>query len=307
MATRSVIAGGSGLLGRAITARLLAAGHRVVVLGRSGAARTASSEARIEHVTWRPDGSVGEWARALEGAEVVVNLSGAGIADARWTASRKAILESSRMLSTTSLVKAIEACEAKPRVFVQGSAVGYYGASLDSRPRDESAPPGTDFLGDLSQRWEAAAAPIEQLGCRLVIARTGVVLDRAGGALPKMALPFRLFVGGPVGSGRQALSWIHRDDWTRLVCWLIERPEAKGAFNVCAPAPVTNREFSRALGRALHRPNWAPVPAFVLRTIFGEMADAMLLSGQWVIPARALNLGFEFGYPTIDSALRELW
>jgi uncharacterized protein (TIGR01777 family) len=305
MPMRVVIAGGSGLLGQALTRRLVADGHTVTILSRSD--RERGSGAAITHVAWKPDGTSGPWASSLNGADVVVNLSGAGMGDKRWTAARRRLLESSRLESTASLVTAIAGLPQKPGVFVQGSAVGYYGGSLDDRAHDESSPAGTDFLGDLARRWEAAAAPVAAHGCRLVVVRSGVVLDMDGGALPKMALPFKLFVGGPVGSGRQVLSWIHHDDWRKLMMWLIERPDAAGAFNACSPRPVTNREFSREVGRALHRPSWAPVPGFVLRTLFGEMADAMLLKGQRAIPARAQVMGFQFDYPTIDTALRQIF
>jgi len=303
---RVVIAGGSGLLGRALTKRLVADGHTVTILSRADR-DAGSGPSSVRHVAWRPDGTSGPWASSLDGADVVINLSGAGMADKRWTAARRRLLESSRILSSQSLVAAVAGVAQKPRVFVQGTAVGYYGSSLEDRTLDESSPAGTDFLADLARRWEAAAAPVSAHGCRLVVARAGVVLDIEGGALPKMAMPFKFFVGGPVGSGRQVLSWIHRDDWVRLMLWLIDRPDAAGAFNACAPEPVTNREFSREVGRALHRPSWAPVPGFVLRTLFGDMADAMLLNGQRAIPARALAMGFRFDYPTIDAALGQIF
>jgi uncharacterized protein (TIGR01777 family) len=191
-------------------------------------------------------------------------------------------------------------------VFIQHCAVGYYGSSLSDRILDESAPAADDFFGRLASAWEAEARPIADLGLRLVIVRAGVVLERGGGALPKMLMPFRFLVGGPVASGRQYLSWIHVGDWVRLMCWAIDTPSVSGPINATAPNPVTNREFSSALGRAVHRPSWAPVPALVLRVLFGEMAEAALINGQRVVPRRAGELGFTFEYPTIDAALSEL-
>jgi uncharacterized protein (TIGR01777 family) len=193
----------------------------------------------------------------------------------------------------------------RPATFLQGTATGYYGASLDEGPHDETAPAGHDFLGRLCVEWEAAAAPVTALGCRLVVVRTGMVLDPTGGALPPLALPFRLFGGGPMASGRQMMSWIHRDDWTAMVAWLLGSPAATGAYNATAPGPVSNREFAKSLGRALRRPSWFPVPAFVLRIAVGEMADPMLILGQSVVPARALAQGFSFAHPAIDEALAD--
>jgi uncharacterized protein (TIGR01777 family) len=188
-------------------------------------------------------------------------------------------------------------------VFVQHCAVGYYGFSLDDTAYVETSPPGRDFLAQLAVAWEAEATPVTAFGSRLVTIRSGVVLERGGGALPQMARPFRFFVGGPVASGRQYLSWIHIDDWVQLMLWVLRTPGATGAFNATAPVPVTNRDFSAAIGRALGRPSWVPVPAFVLRALFGEMADTVLVNGQRALPKRAQELGFTFAYPTIDNAV----
>jgi uncharacterized protein (TIGR01777 family) len=301
---RIVIAGGSGFLGRALSRRLTGDGHEVIVLSRS--ARTTSGADGARSAAWNPDGSSGPWAQALEGADAVINLSGAGIADKRWSRARKAELRSSRLLSTRSLVRAMETLTRRPPVFLQGSAMGYYGATLDDSPVDESSPPGPDFFGRLAVEWEAEASPLVDLGCRVVFIRTGLVLDTNGGALPLMALPFRLFGGGPMASGRQVLSWIHIADWIAMVLWALSTPTATGAYNATAPNPMTNAEFSRALGRALRRPSWFPVPGFLLRLIVGEMAEAGLIRGQRVVPARALDAGFTFQYPHLAEALAEL-
>jgi uncharacterized protein (TIGR01777 family) len=303
-----VIAGGSGFLGRALTARLEVDGHDVVVLTR----RPAATSGRVRRVVWQPDGTAPppeagqptSWARELEDADAVVNLAGEGIADRRWTASRKRALLESRVHSTRSLVAAIRAGSRRPHTFVQASAVGYYGAAGDE-VLDESSPPGSDFFAGICMNWEAEARAVEALGCRLVIIRNGVVLARYGGALKRMLPPFLFFVGGPIATGRQYFSWIELDDWTALVAWAIATTSVTGALNGTAPEPVTNAQFAKALGRAVGRPSWIPVPGFVLRLLVGELADAGLINGQRVTPKRALSLGFTFRYPSIDAALAE--
>lgn len=298
-----VIAGGSGFLGKPLTRELMAKGHEVVVLTR-GVARSAAG---IRQVSWpgAPGGSDTTWEREIDGADGVVNLAGAGIADERWSTARKQELRQSRIDSTRALVGAIRAAARRPAVFLSGSAIGYYGPQPDNGPAlDESAPPGSDFLSTLAVEWEHEAQAASELGCRVVILRTGVALARDGGALEKLTLPFNMFVGGPIGSGRQVLSWIHRTDWIELVVWLLRRPDAAGAYNATAPQPVTNTEFSKALGNALGRPSWLPVPGFALKIIVGEVAGPALLAGQRVIPKRALEQGFTFQYPDIRSAMQ---
>ncbi|MBM3750778.1 MAG: TIGR01777 family protein [Acidimicrobiia bacterium] len=296
-----VIAGGSGFLGQTLVHALQAGGHDVVVLTR-GRGRTMD---RVRHVTWSAEpGSATDWHQEIDGADGVINLAGSGIADKRWSAARKEDLRWSRISATRALVGAIRAATTRPAVFLSGSAVGIYGPQpVDGPPLEESAPPGDDFLSKLGVDWEAEAHPAAALGCRVVILRTGIVLARDGGALQKMIPPFQFFVGGPLGSGRQVMSWIHRADWIELVVWLLRRSDAVGVFNGTAPHPVTNAEFSKALGKALGRPSLFPVPGFVLKLIVGEMAGPALLAGQRVVPKHALDLGFTFQYPDIASAL----
>jgi len=299
-----IIAGGSGFLGSALTRALVARRHDVVIISR----HSAPASAGVRYVKWRPDttnalGPPGqEWTRELDGADAVVNLAGAGIADTRWSAARKAELRESRVGSTRALVAAVRATSRRPSVFIQGSAMGYYGTAAADVIFDESSRAGSDFLGRLCVEWEAEARPVEQLGCRLAYLRSGIVLGH-GGALAKMRRPFLFFVGGAIAPGHQYFSWIHVEDWIALVLWLLDTPGLSGTFNGTAPNPVTNTELSRALGRALHRPSWLPVPGFALRILFGELADAGFINGQRVVPKRALEMGFKFKYAAIDDAM----
>ena len=295
-----VIAGGSGFLGSALARTLAAAGHDVAVLTRQSSNKKPAA-ARISMVPWTPDGSAGPWARTLEGSTALVNLAGESIAARRWSPAQKQKLRDSRLLATKSLTAAIRAGKQPPSAFISGSAVGYYGNRGDETITEASGP-GTDFLARLAQEWEAAAAEAASI-TRVALIRTGIVLDRREGALAKMLPPFRMFVGGPLGTGRQYMPWIHKDDWVRLVTWMITADGARGPLNATSPAPVTNAEFSKALGRALRRPSMLPAPAFALRLALGEMADALLLSGQRALPVRATDLGFSFRYSNIDDAL----
>ena len=296
-----VIAGGSGLIGRSLAGHLAWAGHQVVVLTRDAAGLPPT--VAIRHVEWQPDGSTGAWASEIDGAGAVVNLTGAGIADSRWSNERKQELRQSRVLPTRSLVAAVRQASARPAVFLQGSALGFYGSSLDDRLLDESFPPGDDFLGQLCVAWEAEAHPVVAVGSRLVFMRSGVVLSSEGGILARLRLPYQFFVGGPVASGHQYMSWIHLDDWVAMATWALTTPAVSGILNATSPTAVTNEEFSRAYADALGRPSWLRVPAVALRAMFGEMAVAMLIKGQRLVPKHALDLGFQFKYPTIAEAM----
>lgn len=294
---RAVLAGGSGFLGRALADRLVTDGHDVVVLTRRPREGVRTDQ------QWTPDGSVGPWASALIGADVVLNLAGEGIADRRWSAERKRALRDSRLLPTRSLTRAILHADRPPPVFISGSAVGYYGACGDE-PLTEDAPPGRDFLATLTVDWEREAEPAAR-ATRLIALRTGVVLHPSGGALAQIVPVFKMGIGGALGSGRQQTSWIHLEDWVSLVCWLIATPRARGAFNGTAPAPVTNAELTRTLGRVLRRPTVIPVPAFALRVLYGEFADS-LVQGQRALPSHAERLGFQFAFRRLEPALRDL-
>ena len=290
-----IVAGGTGFLGTALQAHLRNTGHVVRLLTRR---RTQGDDDAIE---WQPDGTVGPWASALDGCDAVVNLAGAGIADARWTAARKRVLRDSRIQSTRSLALAIDRAARPPAVFVSASGTGYYG-DRGAELVTEETPPGLDFLARLCVEWEHEAEQARTT--RVVTLRNGLVMERSGGALGKMLLPFRLGLGGPLGPGTQYLPWIHVDDWLALMTELLSNADARGAFNATAPSPATNAQFTRALGRALGRPAFIPVPAFALRTALGELADT-LLTGQRAVPRRAEQLGFTFRFKEIEPALRD--
>jgi uncharacterized protein (TIGR01777 family) len=308
---RIVIAGGTGFLGSPLAEVYAEEGYDVRVLTRglpAGESRHDSGTGvpGVTRVGWRPDGQSGAWASALDGANAVINLAGEGIGDRRWTPQRKAVLRDSRILPTRSLATAIGGASAPPPVFISASGVGYYGtAGADTKT--ETSPAGDDFLAHLCEDWEAEARRIKSPATRVVTIRAGLVLERTGGALAKMMAPFRFFAGGRMGSGRQYMSWIHRIDWIEMIRWIVEVPSVTGAVNVTAPAPVTNREFARALGRAMRRPALLPAPSFALKLMLGEMADPLVLSGQRAIPQCALAHGFHFRYPEIDQAFRGIF
>ncbi len=298
-----VIAGGTGLLGTALGAHLIASGHDLTLLTRrSAAARAPGPRRRV--VEWTPDGTAGSWAAALDGTDAVVNLAGESIGERRWTPGRKTGLLDSRVQATRSLVAALRRVAAPPRLLLNASAQGYYGDRGDEHLPEQSRP-GTDFLADLCVRWEAEARKAEDLA-RVVRLRTGIVLAARGGALPRLALPFRLFAGGRLGSGRQFMSWIHLEDWVALAAWALEDTRVDGPLNLSAPAAARNADFSRAVGRALGRPCWAPAPEAALRLAVGEMAGPLLLSSIRMVPARALALGYAFRFPDLDAALGNL-
>jgi uncharacterized protein (TIGR01777 family) len=308
---RIIIAGGTGFLGSPLAEVYAEEGHDVRVLTRglpAGESRHDSGTGvpGVTRVGWRPDGQSGAWAFALDGANAVINLAGEGIGDRRWTPQRKAVLRDSRILPTRSLATAITGASAPPPVFISASGVGYYGTG-GADTKTETSPAGDDFLAQLCEDWEAEARRIKDPGTRVVTIRSGLVLERTGGALAKMMTPFRFFAGGRMGSGRQCMSWIHRIDWIEMIRWIVEVPSVTGPVNVTAPAPVTNREFARALGRAMRRPALLPAPSLALKLMLGEMADPLVLSGQRAIPQCALAHGFHFRYPEIDLAFRGIF
>jgi uncharacterized protein len=291
---RIVIAGGSGFLGEPLVKRLVARGDDVAVLSRNPAKVRAG-----RGVAW--DGRTqGPWNAEVAAADVVINLAGENIGAGRWTDERKKQLVASRLDATGAIVEALRSAPPRERTLLNASATGYYGLRADEE-LDEGAPRGAGFLAELVEKWERAAREAESVA-RVVILRFGVVLAPDGGALVKMMLPFKLGAGGPVGSGAQWMSWIDRDDALRIIEWAIDHPQVRGTYNATAPQPVRNRDFARALGRALHRPAFMPAPAFALRIAFGQMADEVLLGGQRVVPRRAEKEGFTFDVPTVEAS-----
>ena len=293
-----VVTGGTGFLGEPLVEALRRDAHDVVVL-------TRSSPRGPGDIQWRPSDAGGGWVRAFEGAGAVINLAGEPIAAGRWTTVRKRAIRESRVEATRAVVAALRQAGTQDVALLSGSAIGYYGATGDE-PLDEYAPAGTDFLGSVCRDWEREARAAEATA-RVVLLRTGLVLAAGGGALQQLALPFHFFAGGPLGSGRQVMSWIHRDDWIAMVRWALANSSVSGPVNMTAPQPVTNREMADAIGRALRRPSILPAPAFALRLALGEMADAMILNGQRVLPALAQSRGFKFRYETIDDALGAIY
>ncbi|MCY7369242.1 MAG: TIGR01777 family oxidoreductase, partial [Chamaesiphon sp.] len=243
----------------------------------------------------------GEWQSAIDGCDAIVNLAGEPIAEKRWTPAQKRFMLESRQIGTEKIVEAIEKATNKPPVLINASAIGYYGTSETSK-FDETSPAGSDFLAEVCTKWEAAAQAASASGTRVVILRLGIVLGENGGALGKMLAPFSAFVGGPIGSGKQWFSWIHRDDVVKLIVTALTDPNMQGVYNATAPNPVTMTDFAQTLGTVMNRPSWLPVPNFALEALLGEGA-IVVLQGQQVTPKNTLAQGFEFQYPTLKPAL----
>jgi uncharacterized protein (TIGR01777 family) len=297
-----LVTGASGLIGRALSDALFARGDEVVGLSRDpGRAREANP--RVEWVRWEPtlERPPDE---AFEGVDGVVNLVGESIAQ-RWSDEVKAKIMDSRRTATHNLVQAIEGLERRPAVLVSQSAIGFYGSRGDA-PLDETSTPGSGFDSDVAQEWEKAARGVEAAGVRLAIVRTGQVLDPRGGFLGELLTPFKLGVGGPLAGGAQYVSWIHRDDEVGLLLWALDTDSVSGVVNASAPEPVTNKEFSKALGRVLGRPAVLPIPGLVLDLKFGPEFGRIARGGQRVLPQRTQELGYQFRHPRLEEALRDL-
>lgn len=297
---RVVVSGATGFIGRSVVAALLARGDEVVVLTRDPVRARGKFPESVRLEAWNPRGSAAEL--RFE-AEAVVNLAGEQAVGRRWTENVKREIAESRVASTEALVRAIERWTPRPSVFVCASAVGYYGDRA-AELVDERSPSGNGFLSEVTQAWERAALRAEALGVRVVLARFGVVLGRGGGALAEMTLPFRMFAGGPIGSGRQYVSWVHLDDAARAILYAIDVASLRGPVNVTSPHAVTSKELASAIGKVMHRPSAFAVPAFALRLRFGEGAEPLLV-GQRVAPAVLSNNGFSWRYPRVEDALAE--
>jgi uncharacterized protein len=300
------VTGATGFVGSRLVERLHREGNRVLVLTRNTAfAQTVfPSEAfpNIEIIAYTP-GVSGSWQDAIAGCDGVVNLAGEPIAEGRWTAERKQAILNSRQLGTQKIVEAIAKANPKPTVLVNASAIGYYGTS-ETATFDETSLNGQDFLAQVCLAWEAEAQKVQAVGVRLVILRTGIVLGN-GGALGKMITPFKLFAGGPIGSGRQWFSWIHLDDMVNLILQALTKPEMEGVYNATAPNPVRMTDLSQTMGQVMQRPSWLPVPALALEVLLGDGA-IVVLEGQQVMPKRTLESGFKYQYPNLPSALTQI-
>lgn len=299
---RTIITGGSGLIGRAVAADLAASGREVIVLSRSPS-RVTGLPARVRAEGW--DGHTGrQWAGLADGAEAIINLAGENLAARRWTPQRRQQIRDSRVMAGQAVIEALQASKQRPRVLIQASAVGYYGPHGNDTVT-EVTPAGSDYLAKVCLAWEASTAGADALGVRRAIIRTGLVLSASGGALPKLVLPFRFFAGGRMGSGRQWYPWIHLADEVAAIRFLLETEVAAGAFNLTAPNPLTNAELSATIGQVLKRPALLPVPSVALRLALGDMAT-VVLDGQRALPAHLLELGYRFRFPESTAALRDL-
>lgn len=301
------ITGATGLIGRALASELAGRGHEVTALTRNAGPLTGFPP-EVRAARWNPHGSEmqADLASTLEGLDALIHLAGEPVGK-RWTATRKKAIRTSRVEGTKTLVAALGAARTRPARLLAASAVGYYGARADEE-LDEDAPPGNGFLADVCQEWERAAAAARTLGIETASLRIGVVLSPRGGALATMLPPFRLGAGGRLGDGRQWMPWIHLADTASAMVHLLEKQPGslEPVYNLTAPEPATNAEFTRALGKALRRPTIFPVPGFAMRLLFGEMADALLLSGQRVVPRRLLAGGFRFTHSEVGPALMDL-
>jgi uncharacterized protein (TIGR01777 family) len=301
---RVVVAGGTGFIGRALCERLQADGFEVVALAWAEEEEVDLPGENVEIVEWR--GKTAEkWGSHADGAVAIINLAGENISTERWTPEKKNRILRSRVDAARAVVQAVKWAGQKPAVVIQGSAISFYGRHRDEII-DESWSPGEGFFPEVVQKMEAAAKAVETLGVRFVALRTGVVLGRDGGLVPGMVRSFRNLLGGPTGSGRQWVSWIHIFDEVAAIRFLMDREDLHGAFNLTAPDPLRQKELSRALGKVLGRPCWLPTPGWWLRLKYGEMAEAVMLSGARVLPARLLSAGFQFEWPDIESAIREI-
>ncbi|MBN2503097.1 MAG: TIGR01777 family oxidoreductase [Anaerolineales bacterium] len=304
---RIIITGGTGLIGSKLAQDLIDNGYEDIILSRNPE-NAQGIPAGAQVVAWDSKTAAG-WGHLADGAYGIVNLAGASLAGegffpTPWTDERKRLIVQSRLDAGKAVLEAIRAAENKPKVLVQSSAIGYYGPRGDEN-LDEQSRPTNDFLADVCQQWEAVTKPAEALGVRRVVIRTGVVLSMEGGAFTRLLLPFKLFAGGPMGNGQQYISWIHMADEINAIRFLLENETAQGAFNLTAPNPKRNREFAQVLGQIMKRPSFIPVPGFALRLMFGEVAT-VVVDGQKVHPERLQKLGFEYQFPQLKPALRDL-
>ena len=298
---RIVIVGSTGLIGKHLTNAAIAKGHFVVALSRSET-RQENQHPLIKYARWDGE-TVDTLTPMIEGADAVVNLAGASIGKGRWTPERKQLLMSSRITPLNSIRAAWIAANQKPTVIVQASGLGHYGTGAGEKT--ENSPAGSDYLARFAQEWESASKKLEESGCRRIVIRSGAVLDKSRGVLPQLMLPFKLLVGGPIGSGKQIFSWIHIEDEVQAILFLVERQASSGVYNLTAPQPVSNAALGKSISKTTGLPYWMPVPGFALKAVLGEMST-LVLDGQYVLPSRLLSEGYQFRFSTIDAALSDL-
>lgn len=297
-----ILTGATGLIGQALVKRLLGR-HELIVFSRNiPRARTIFKDSGIQFADWHQPPSC--LAAMVEGSSVLINLAGEGIGNGRWTSTRKEAILWSRIQSTEMMFTLLEAAEMKLKTVIQASAIGYYGFD-DERSFTEEDVAGSGFLAEVSKRWEKTAQKFEQLSERLLVLRTGIVLSNQGGVLPKMALPFRFFVGGKIGSGNQWMSWIDIEDEVEAILFLLDNKSSKGVYNLTAPEPVRQKEFAKQLGITLKRPSILPMPASLMRLVMGEMAEELLLNGTRALPKRLLEEGFRFHFTQLQDSLHD--
>ncbi|WP_423801296.1 TIGR01777 family oxidoreductase [Neobacillus sp. SAB-20_R2A] len=294
------IAGGTGFVGKALVHELIKNGHQVIVLTRNSNQDGPS----VQYVEWLQADS--NPASSLAGTDIIINLAGESINSGRWTDQRKQTILNSRLEAVQELLKIMNELNPKPKAFINASAVGYYGTSFDKTFSEENEGSSDDFLSRTVMEWEKKAAKASEIGIRTVFCRFGIVLDQAEGALPKIALPYKSFIGGPIGTGKQWMSWIHIDDVVKAILFIIENETIQGPVNFTAPNPVTMNEFGQVLSKVLKRPNWLPVPSIALKTLLGEMST-LVVDGQRVLPNKLLESGYTFQYPDLKPALKNIF
>jgi uncharacterized protein (TIGR01777 family) len=301
---RVIVTGATGFIGKALCRHLLEAGYDVVGLSRNPDEGKQFLPGQVNFARWDAKSAEG-WMDYADGAYAIVNLAGENIASGRWTKERKQRILQNRLDAGKAVVEAVEQAKIKPEVVIQASGIGYYGDTRDEIV-DETSPPGSGFLVEVAKQWEKATEQVKSFGVRHIIIRTGVVLGKGEGFLSRVMTPFRLFVGGHMGKGKQWISWIHIDDEIRAIRFLMEMENLEGVFNLSAPNPLTSRDFFGILGKVMRRPAWLSVPGFVLRLFLGEMADELILSGQKAMPKRLLESGYEFTYVDAECALSQI-
>ncbi|WP_338448069.1 TIGR01777 family oxidoreductase [Niallia oryzisoli] len=294
-----VIAGGTGFIGHKLMENLLANGHTIVILTR----KPRPEAGDVSYIRWLSEDAVPE--KEIRHADAFINLAGVSINEGRWNANHQKQIYESRMTATDELLRIIAAMPIKPSVFINASAIGIYPASIDAVYTEESANKAKDFLAKTVSDWEIKAQKVNEFSVRTVIMRFGVVLGNEGGALPLMVLPYKLFAGGTVGSGKQWVSWVHVKDVVQAILFAMEHDRMSGPVNVTAPEPIRMEQFGQIIGTVLHRPHWLPVPSFIMRMVLGKKS-ALVLEGQHVIPEKLMNEGFEFMFPFLFHALEDL-